>query len=169
MKARDLLSSKCITAKYLHQAYMFLFTSPTSAAEVSLDATGPLPEDLPPRKRSRRTGPATRSNVANIIGMQSVTPRSIAYTAVQVWIFNAQVRFDHSLIAISSSYVLHYPVQVHGVLPTPTSITRSSITPLLITLRLPRDPLLRPLLMTFLLGGISACFFYDSCYTLLTI
>lgn len=169
VKVRDLLSSKCLTAKYLHQAYKFLFTSPTSAAEVSLDTTGPQPEDLPPRKRSRRTGPATRSNVANIIGMQSVTPRSIAYTAVQAWIFNAQVVFDHSLIAVSSSYVLHYPVLVLGVLSTWTSITRSSITPLSITLRLPQDLLPKPLLMIFLLGGISACFLNDCCSTLLII
>ena len=87
---------------------------------------------------SRRTGPATHSNVANIIGMQSVTLQSIAYMAIQAWIFNVQVVFDHSLIAVSSSYILYYPVLVLGVLLTWTSITRSSITPSLITLRLPR-------------------------------
>lgn len=37
-----------------------------------------------PAKRVRKSVTATRSNVASLIGMQAVTPRSIAYVAVQV-------------------------------------------------------------------------------------
>ena len=61
--------------------------SPTSAADVLLDIggpTGPQPDDLPLWKRSQKSSPATCSNVANLIGLHSVTPCSIVYVAVQV-------------------------------------------------------------------------------------
>lgn len=37
----------------------------------------------PPSKRRKQKAP-TRGNIANLLGMKSVTPRSIAYVAVQV-------------------------------------------------------------------------------------
>lgn len=57
------------------QAFKFLFTSPSS---VDIDNENP-----PPAKRSKNKK-ATRSNVASLIGLRSVGPRSIAYVAVQV-------------------------------------------------------------------------------------
>ena len=44
-------------------------------------------DDPRPTKRARKSMSATRSNVATLIGLQSVTGRSIAYVAVQVRIF----------------------------------------------------------------------------------
>lgn len=38
----------------------------------------------PPLKRARKHKAPTRGHVADILGMKSVTPRSIAYIAVQV-------------------------------------------------------------------------------------
>ena len=40
--------------------------------------------DSPAAKRAKRSSNATRSNVASLIGLTMVTPRAIAYVAVQV-------------------------------------------------------------------------------------
>jgi hypothetical protein len=64
----------------LGQAYKHIFTSPTSVAEN--DST----ESAPPAKRLR-TGTlaqSKKSNVAMLVQLKEVTPRSIAYIAVQV-------------------------------------------------------------------------------------
>ena len=67
----------------MSQAFKFLFTSPTSALDIG-DENDIRDETSGPRKRSRRRKAPTRGNVANLLGMQSVTGRSIAYVAVQV-------------------------------------------------------------------------------------
>jgi len=64
----------------LIKAFKSIFTSPSSAAEE-------IPEDAegqPSAKRAKKSSTSTRSNVAVLIGLTSVTPRSIAYTAVQL-------------------------------------------------------------------------------------
>jgi len=66
------------------QAYKYIFTSPTSANEVSTDVTEDSAQ--PALKRSKKSLGATRSHVASLIGLRRVTPRSIAYVAVQVCI-----------------------------------------------------------------------------------
>ena len=138
----------------LDQAFKFLFTSPTFSAEISCNTTGPQPEDLPPWKRSRKTGQATHCNIANIIGLQSITPCAIAYTAVQVMKFFA-LTSDHSCITVLSSYVLIYLVPAHGTSLTWISITKNFTTPLLIILKLRQGQLQRPSSTSFLRGGTS--------------
>ncbi|EGN99950.1 hypothetical protein SERLA73DRAFT_72719 [Serpula lacrymans var. lacrymans S7.3] len=73
----------------LVKAYMFLFTSPTSAESVDLHSNACTSDnpDVDNRRRKRaiqRERTNTRRNVATIIGLKSVTARSIAFTAVQV-------------------------------------------------------------------------------------
>jgi hypothetical protein len=69
----------------LFQAYKYIFTSPTSANEVSMEAVETDNDDMPSApKRSKKNLRATRSHVASLIGLRKVTPRSIAYVAVQV-------------------------------------------------------------------------------------
>jgi len=65
------------------QAFKFLFTSPTSSLDI-VDENDVGEETPPPLKRSRRRKAPTRGNVANLLGMRSVTGRSVAYVAVQV-------------------------------------------------------------------------------------
>lgn len=74
--------SSSYTASLLlsQQAYKYLFTSPSSVSED--DAEGL--ENPRPSKRAKKALTATRANVALLIGLNSVTPRSIAYVAVQV-------------------------------------------------------------------------------------
>jgi len=68
----------------LPQAFKFIFTSPSSAQEIENQED--LDEHvLRPKKRARKNQKApTRGHVANLLGMKSVTPRSLAYVAVQV-------------------------------------------------------------------------------------
>ncbi|KIM65853.1 hypothetical protein SCLCIDRAFT_92329, partial [Scleroderma citrinum Foug A] len=68
-------------------AFKHMFTSPSSADFVTVphDNEPQASTSAPPLKRQR--GPSdksTRSHVATIIGMKSVAPRVIAYTAVQL-------------------------------------------------------------------------------------
>jgi hypothetical protein len=66
------------------QAFKFILTSPTSALDIDCDDD--VDEHVPAaRKRFRRNQKApTRGHVANLLGMKTVTPRSLAYVAVQV-------------------------------------------------------------------------------------
>jgi hypothetical protein len=63
------------------QAFKFVFTSPSSARSVKDDEDDNGP---PSAKRPKKSSVATRSHVASILGMTTVTGRSIAYIAVQV-------------------------------------------------------------------------------------
>ena len=67
----------------IHQAFKFIFTSPSSAQDITCenDVENQAPQPL---KRARRQKAPTRGNVANLLGMRAVTARSIAYVAVQV-------------------------------------------------------------------------------------
>lgn len=67
---------------FLVRTFKHIFTSPSSAADARPDEELPL-EPLP--KRSRTQGERrTRSDVATLLGMRSVQPRAIAYSAVQL-------------------------------------------------------------------------------------
>lgn len=66
------------------KAFKHIFTSPSSAKEVEGDGNGADAIMASQHRRTSESDAATRSHVANIIGMKMVTPRSIAYTACQV-------------------------------------------------------------------------------------
>jgi hypothetical protein len=75
---RDNLEKGLLRSRILVKAFKLLFTSPSSVNTETAN------EDPHPAKRSKKNKTATRSNVATLIGLRSVTPRSIAYIAVQV-------------------------------------------------------------------------------------
>ncbi|KAH7920737.1 hypothetical protein BV22DRAFT_1107538 [Leucogyrophana mollusca] len=62
------------------KAFKYLFTSPSSARDVEGDGDG---ADII-ASSNRRSHQTTKKHVAALMGMRNVTPRSIAYTAVQV-------------------------------------------------------------------------------------
>ena len=97
--------------------------SPSSLVE---DVTGELSDGSPPPKRIKLSRPSTRSNVASLIGLQSVTPRSIAYVAVQVGgiVFTVICATD----SCWRSCVSPHPVLVAGAWLTVNSITLNSTT-----------------------------------------
>jgi hypothetical protein len=68
------------------QGFKFLFTSPSSAEEIGSEndivGAGQTSERQKRQKGSRKA--PTRRNIANLLGIRSVSPRAIAYVAVQV-------------------------------------------------------------------------------------
>ena len=80
------------------QAFRHIFTSPSSAdcedVADDTDEEDQTPTE-PPLKRQRGSSEKrSRAHVAALIGMKAVSPRAIAYTAVQVSIIrNIRVRF----------------------------------------------------------------------------
>ncbi|KAI6164767.1 hypothetical protein EDD17DRAFT_1506196 [Pisolithus thermaeus] len=75
--------------KLLVQAFKHIFTSPSSAdvdsvADDTDDEIQASTSEPPLKRRKGPTDKRTRSNVVSLIGMKSITPRAIAYTAVQV-------------------------------------------------------------------------------------
>lgn len=61
-----------------------MFTSPTSAQNIDSDKDITDHAPRPPKRLKQTTRAPTRGNVANLLGMKTVTPRAIAYVAVQV-------------------------------------------------------------------------------------
>jgi hypothetical protein len=118
-------SSDFIWCKH-SQAFKYLFTSPTSAND---DANDP---PQPPAKRAKRNLGATRSHVASLIGMRSMTPRAIAYVAVQVCLnFLDQAYCSHPV----DSSVSHSLMLTHGGLLMANLVTKCSMQPVLTILR----------------------------------
>jgi hypothetical protein len=96
-----------LLALICQQAFKFIFTSPTSAIEVSINSST---NGAPPPKRSKKSAGATRSHVASLIGMRRVTARSIAYVALQV---RCELGYRCRMLTRSSS-VLPSQVLLHG-------------------------------------------------------
>jgi hypothetical protein len=78
LKVRSSLFTEHRSSIGVVQAFKALFTSPSSARSVQRED-----ENEPPQsKRSKKS--TTRQHVAAILGITAVTPRSIAYTVIQV-------------------------------------------------------------------------------------
>lgn len=85
-----------------------------------------------PPKRSRSHKAPTRGNVANLLGLKVVTPRSIAYIAVQVWgTISYMLR---KWLMHFCSFVFPFLMQVHGAWMMVLLIILSSITTFWISL-----------------------------------
>ena len=65
------------------QAFKFLFTSPTSSQDICTENDVESPPAQPTKCPRGQKAP-TCGNVANLLGMRSVTPQAIVYVAVQV-------------------------------------------------------------------------------------
>jgi hypothetical protein len=97
----------------LLQAYKYIFTSPTSANNVSVDTVEAENDDMPPApKRSKKNLAATRSHVASLIGLRKVTPHSIVYVAVQVSLHHVQC---------ANLLISHAHVKLHFALSSPNA------------------------------------------------
>ncbi|KIM54426.1 hypothetical protein SCLCIDRAFT_31116 [Scleroderma citrinum Foug A] len=74
--------------KMLIQAFRHIFTSPSSANSVDVvddtDQEDQTPMEPPPKCQRDSSEKRSRAHVAALIGMKSVSPRAIAYTAVQL-------------------------------------------------------------------------------------
>lgn len=115
------------------QVYKTIFTSPSSAKDI-LDEENDA-ENMPPTK-SRKTSSNSnyvRRNVASKLHLNDrVTPRSIAYAAVQVCVFVLYVALCLSVTASCTSIC---KLRVHGLQFTMDLTTRNCITTSSMSLR----------------------------------
>lgn len=116
----------------LWQSFKQIFTSPSSAASVSVLNNHFDYEAIPSsRKKVRmRKGPPW-TNIASLIGLKSLTPRAITYMAVQVcsapcdpWYFYTNW--------LALSYGFHFPMWIAGT-PTTLTSTTTNLTALFLT------------------------------------
>ncbi|KII83955.1 hypothetical protein PLICRDRAFT_147661 [Plicaturopsis crispa FD-325 SS-3] len=74
--------------KMMLKGFTSIYNCPSSAREIVADDDVGNPEqineDEPPKKKRKKEKTTTRSSVAVLIGLDAVTPRALAYTAVQV-------------------------------------------------------------------------------------
>ncbi|KAG1806937.1 uncharacterized protein HD556DRAFT_1428935 [Suillus plorans] len=101
----------------LLKAFKHLFTSPSSAKEVEGDGNGANAIMASQRRQTSESNAATRSHMANIIGMKMVTLRSIAYTACQLHFSLSNVNSWWSVDGDFDYYVFYNIVDFFEVAP----------------------------------------------------
>jgi len=135
----------------LIQVYKAIFTSPSSARDISEEDDGA--ENMPPAKsqRTSSSNKPTRRNVASKVNLNDkVTPRSIAYAAVQVGFMLLHVVL--CLFAAASS-ISTCKLRVHGPNFMEDSTTKDCITILSISSKMPLGLQRRNAPKTCLTGG----------------
>jgi hypothetical protein len=103
------------------QVYKAIFTSPSSAKDVSEENDD---ENMPPAKLQKILSGSkpVRCDVASKLHLNGkVTPRSIAYAAVHVCLF---LLYDILCSSVTASSILTYKRQVPGLQFMKVSITR---------------------------------------------
>jgi hypothetical protein len=132
------------------QVYKAIFTSPSSAKGISEEEDNV--ENMPPAKSQRTSiNKSVRRNVASKVHLNDkVTPRSIAYAAVQVGFFLLHVMLC-SYMATSSISTCKLPI--HGPQFMEDLTTRDYITMLLMSLMIPQGLLQRSVPKIYLTGG----------------
>ena len=140
----------------LVKTFKHIFTSPSSSHDISIvnDEENNV-ENIPPSKKTRRTetGKAkanTRKAVAANLHLTSVTPRAIAYAAVQVWKVFEMVHISQFL-----SLLLHSLMHLPGALNTTAWTSTICITLLSTISRMFRIKQRRINVSSFLHGGIG--------------
>ena len=150
------LSSSCCFpdhALYLPfiQVYKAIFTSPSSARDILEEEDNA--ENMPPAKAQRTSSgnKSVRRNVASKVNLNDkVTPRSIAYAAVQVGF--ALLGIFLCLLAVASS-ISTCKLQVHGPNSMVDLTTEDCITISSISLKIPLGLQRRSAPKTYLTGG----------------
>lgn len=141
------------------QVYKAIFTSPSSARDVSEEEDNA--ENMPPAK-SRRTlsgNKPVRRNVASKVNLNDkVTPRSIAYAAVQVGFVLLHVIL--CLFAAVASSISTCRLQVHGPNFMEDLIIKDCIVISLMSSKIPLGLQLRSAPRTYLTGGRSEYSFF---------
>jgi len=139
------------------QVYKTIFTSPSSAKDVSEEDNE---ENMPPAKvqKTSSSNKPVRRNVASKLHLNNkVTPRSIAYAAVQVDLFLLYVILCSSVTASSISTC---KLRVHGPQFMEDSTTRDCTIMLSMFLRIPLGLLRRNVPKIYSTGGRCEYFLF---------
>jgi hypothetical protein len=147
------LSLICISYLVFSQVYKSIFTSPSSAQNI-LDEENNA-ENMPPTKSQKTSCNSVRRNVASKLHLNDkVTPRSVAYAAVQVCVY---IMVSYVVPCLSwtptASSISTCKLQVHGLRFMVDLTTRDCITMSSISLRIPLDLLQRNVPKSYLTGG----------------
>ena len=143
----------------LLKVYKSIFTSPSSAAD---DCESERENEAPLKaaKLSQSRKKVTKRNVASKLHMNDkVTPRSIAYAAVQVFDLMHFVRLPTHVYLYSSFTSICRPLS-DGTKFTEDSITVAFTTTLLTFLKTCKTGLRRHVHMTYLSGGLCKSAFH---------
>jgi uncharacterized protein DUF6698 len=138
------------------QVYKSIFTSPSSAKDL-LDEENGTENVAPTKSQKISSNSSVRRNVASKLHLNDkVTPRSVAYAAVQVCVCHGVLRCLD--LSVASSSILTCKLRDLGPQFMVDLITLDYITMLLISLRIPRGLLQRNAPRSCSTGGQSECF-----------
>ena len=152
------LSLIFISYLVLSQVYKSIFTSPSSAQN-TLDEENNA-ENIPPTKSQKTSSNnSVRRNVASKLHLNDkVTPRSVAYAAVQVCVYIMVFYVVPCLFwSPTASSISTCKLRVHGLQFMVDLTTRDCITMSSISLRIPLDLLQRNVPKSYSTGGRCEC------------
>jgi hypothetical protein len=138
------------------QVYKSIFTSPSSAKNI-LDEENDTENMAPTKSQKISSNNSVRRNVASKLHLNKVTPRSVAYAAVQVCAY-VTVSYVVVYLSVTASSISTCKLRVLGLRSMVDLTTMDSITMLLISLRIPRGLLQRNVLKSYSTGGQCECF-----------
>jgi hypothetical protein len=133
------------------QVYKSIFTSPSSVKNL-LDEENDTENVAPTKAQKISSNNPVRRNVASKLHLNDkVTPRSVAYAAVQVCVCHVILRCQDLIVALSS--ILTCKLRDLGLQFMVDLITLDYITMLSISLRIPRGLLQRNVPRSYSTGG----------------
>ena len=139
------------------QVYKSIFTSPSSAKNI-LDEENEIENAAPTKSQKILSNNSVRRNVATKLHLNNkVTPRSVAYAAVQVCVY-VMVSYVVLYLSVPASSISTCKLRVPGLQFMVDLTTLDYITMLSIFLRIPRGLLERNVLRNCSTGGHCECF-----------
>ena len=138
------------------QVYKSIFTLPSSAKNI-LDEENDTENMAPTKSQKILSNNSVHRNVASKLHLNKVTPRSVAYAAVQVCT-NVTVSYVIVYLFVTASSISTCKLQVPGLRFIVDSTTMDYITMSWISLRIPRGLLQRNVPRSYSTGGQHECF-----------
>ena len=135
------------------QVYKSIFTSPSSAKNI-LDEENDAENMAPTKSQKISSNNSVRRNVASKLHLNDkVTPRSVAYAAVQVCVYYVTVSYVVVYLSATASSISTCKLQVLGLRFIVDLTTMDFITMSSIFLRIPQGLLQRDVPKSYLTGG----------------
>ena len=133
------------------QVYKSIFTSPSSAKNI-LDDENDAENMAPTKSQKISSNNSVRRNVESKLHLDKVTPRSVAYAAVQVCAY-VSVSYVVAYLSVTASSISTCKPRVLGLRFMVDLTTMDYITMSSISLRIPRGLLQRNVPKSYSTGG----------------
>jgi hypothetical protein len=152
--------SVCISCSVFSKVYKSIFTSPSSAKNI-LDEENDAENMATTKSQKISSNNSVRRNVASKLHLNDkVTPRSVAYAAVQVCVY-VMVFYIVLYLSVDASSISTCKLQDLGLRCMVDLTIRDYITMSLISLRIPRGLPQRNVPRSYLTGGQCECFCFS--------